>query len=159
MDSCVCFPFLPRILTSVSICPSFVQTTKNGIKTERFSNFNLIDLAGSERQRRTDATGSERGRENRKKTVTHIQFIFIVFFFALFVFSSFSLSVLLDSCPRDRLKEANQINKSLSALGNVIMALVSVARTGKRRHIQYRDSKLTFLLKVSPSTQHMHTHA
>jgi hypothetical protein len=42
----------------------------------------------------------------------------------------------------DRLKEANKINLSLSALGNVISALVD----GKSQHIPYRDSKLTRLL-------------
>lgn len=45
-----------------------------------------------------------------------------------------------------RLKEASAINKSLSALGNVIKALVDVS-DGKDRHVPYRDSKLTFLLK------------
>ncbi len=44
----------------------------------------------------------------------------------------------------DRLKEANKINLSLSALGNVISALVD----GKMKHIPYRDSKLTRLLQV-----------
>ena len=43
----------------------------------------------------------------------------------------------------DRLKEATKINLSLSALGNVISALVD----GKSQHIPYRDSKLTFILK------------
>ena len=47
-----------------------------------------------------------------------------------------------------RLKEASNINKSLSALGNVIMSLVDIQK-GKTRHIAYRDSKLTFLLKDS----------
>eukprot|EP00899_Mesostigma_viride_P012003 jgi/Mesvir1/20803/Mv07906-RA.3 len=46
------------------------------------------------------------------------------------------------------LKEAGSINKSLSALGNVIHALVDVAE-GNERHVPYRDSKLTFLLKDS----------
>ncbi|EQC42368.1 hypothetical protein SDRG_00106 [Saprolegnia diclina VS20] len=45
-----------------------------------------------------------------------------------------------------RLKEASQINKSLSVLGNVITALVDVSR-GVKRHVNYRDSKLTFLLR------------
>ncbi|XP_046843442.1 kinesin-like protein KIF15 isoform X2 [Xenia sp. Carnegie-2017] len=47
-----------------------------------------------------------------------------------------------------RLKEAGSINKSLSSLGNVIMALVDITH-GKQRHVPYRDSKLTFLLRDS----------
>ena len=45
----------------------------------------------------------------------------------------------------DRLKEATKINLSLSALGNVIAALVD----GKSSHVPYRDSKLTRLLQDS----------
>eukprot|EP00808_Paulinella_micropora_P000184 g70508.t1 len=82
------------------------KTSPDGLTTERFSRFNLIDLAGSERQKMTNASG-------------------------------------------DRLQEASRINASLSALGNVIMALVDMARTGKKRHVHYRDSKLTFLLQVT----------
>ncbi|WOH15809.1 hypothetical protein DCAR_0935355 [Daucus carota subsp. sativus] len=48
----------------------------------------------------------------------------------------------------DRLKEAANINKSLSTLGLVIMSLVDVAH-GKHRHVPYRDSRLTFLLQDS----------
>lgn len=44
-----------------------------------------------------------------------------------------------------RLKEATKINLSLSALGNVISALVD----GKSSHVPYRDSKLTRLLQDS----------
>ncbi|XP_039592110.1 kinesin-like protein KIF15-A isoform X2 [Polypterus senegalus] len=47
-----------------------------------------------------------------------------------------------------RLKEAGSINRSLSCLGQVMMALVDVSN-GKSRHICYRDSKLTFLLRDS----------
>ncbi|NXY25675.1 KIF15 protein, partial [Atrichornis clamosus] len=47
-----------------------------------------------------------------------------------------------------RLKEAGNINRSLSCLGQVITALVDVGN-GKQRHICYRDSKLTFLLRDS----------
>ena len=43
------------------------------------------------------------------------------------------------------MKEATKINLSLSALGNVISALVD----GKIYHIPYRDSKLTRLLQDS----------
>mmetsp|Transcript_26683 Transcript_26683/g.38260 ORF Transcript_26683/g.38260 Transcript_26683/m.38260 type:complete len:627 (-) Transcript_26683:262-2142(-) len=45
----------------------------------------------------------------------------------------------------DRLREATNINLSLSALGNVISALVD----GKSQHIPYRDSKLTRILQDS----------
>ena len=62
-----------------------------------------MDLAGSERQKKTGASG-------------------------------------------DRLKEGSKINLSLSALGNVISALVD---SGKGKHIPYRDSKLTRLLQDS----------
>src|SRR5262245_1449345 len=44
----------------------------------------------------------------------------------------------------DRLKEAQAINKSLSALGNTIAALQK-----KQAHVPYRDSKLTYLLQDS----------
>jgi hypothetical protein len=81
------------------------RVTEDGLVNFKSSRFHLIDLAGSERQKLTDAAG-------------------------------------------DRLKEAGMINKSLSALGNVINSLVDISE-GRSRHVHYRDSKLTFLLKDS----------
>lgn len=48
----------------------------------------------------------------------------------------------------DRLKEASSINSSLLTLGNVINALVD-RENGRDRHVPFRDSKLTFLLRDS----------
>eukprot|EP00043_Microstomoeca_roanoka_P019702 m.225410 g.225410 ORF g.225410 m.225410 type:complete len:1315 (+) comp17041_c0_seq4:136-4080(+) len=82
-----------------------LETRSDGLRNVKIARLNLIDLAGSERQKDTQADGT-------------------------------------------RLREAGQINKSLSTLGNVITALVSAAN-GKQRHVPYRDSKLTFLLRDS----------
>merc|ERR1712194_326089 len=76
-----------------------------GICNIKVSKFHFVDLAGSECQKQTGATG-------------------------------------------DRLKEASNINKSLTVLGGVINSLVEVAE-GKKVFIRYRDSKLTHLLKDS----------
>ncbi|AMD20682.1 HDL062Wp [Eremothecium sinecaudum] len=47
----------------------------------------------------------------------------------------------------DRLRETQNINKSLSCLGDVIYALNSPE--GTKRHIPFRNSKLTYLLQYS----------
>jgi kinesin family protein C1 len=52
---------------------------------------------------------------------------------------------------KDRLKETQAINKSLSALGDVIAALGNAGAGGEKGHIPYRNSKLTYLLQNSLS--------
>ena len=81
------------------------HTSSEGLVNTRRARLNLIDLAGSERQKSAGSGGKQ-------------------------------------------LKEGCHINKSLSALGSVINALVEVSQ-GRARHIPFRDSKLTFLLKDS----------
>ena len=49
----------------------------------------------------------------------------------------------------DRLKEAQNINKSLSCLKDVIAALSSSSTGQQTSHIPYRNSKLTYLLQYS----------
>ncbi|KPI89058.1 putative kinesin [Leptomonas seymouri] len=50
----------------------------------------------------------------------------------------------------ETMMEAIHINKSLSALGNVVVKLVEQAKhPNKRTHIPYKDSKLTYLLQSS----------
>ena len=90
------------VLTTIIERKSMSHTGVWNMKTSRF---HIIDLAGSERSKNTDAVG-------------------------------------------ERLKEAGMINKSLSALGNVINSLVDLSE-GKSRHVPYRDSKLTFILRDS----------
>jgi hypothetical protein len=46
----------------------------------------------------------------------------------------------------DRVNEMNSINGSLSALASVVAALTAGAA---RKHVPYRDSRLTHLLQVN----------
>ena len=108
------------------------------------SLLNLVDLAGSERQRDTHTVGL------RLKVVPPSYCLPSphVYMHSLPPSLPPSLSLLLPpSLLLTNSQEAGSINKSLSALGNVIMALVDITH-GKSRHVHYRDSKLTFLLRV-----------
>jgi kinesin family protein 3/17 len=86
----------------------------------RAGKLNLVDLAGSERQSKT------------RKILSIIR-------------EEKSTSFIHTDAEGERLREATRINLSLSALGNVISALVD----GRSKHIPYRDSKLTRLLQDS----------
>ena len=67
---------------------------------------------------------------------------FFLFFLSFHIFLFFFLYYYI--VTGDQLTEAKHINKSLSALGNVTMALAHRDRT---KHVPYRDSKLTYLLQ------------
>lgn len=86
---------------SLFVCTVFQKNTKND--STKLGKLYCIDLAGSEKTMKTNATGQT-------------------------------------------LEEAKMINKSLSALGNVINALTEAK---KNKHIPYRDSKLTQILQES----------
>ncbi len=51
---------------------------------------------------------------------------------------------------KERVRETQSINKSLSALGDVIAALGEKSG-GENKHVPYRNSKLTYLLQNSLS--------
>jgi len=58
----------------------------------------------------------------------------------------------------ERLKEASSINKSLSTLGGVIFALgVNCLNPNETRHVPFRDSKLTLLLRTSLNPKNCRT--
>lgn len=85
---------------------------------------NLIDLAGSERIDKSGCTG-----DRLKETQVRIK-NFHVFYYLLFLIKSY-------------FKLIQAINASLSALGDVISALIQ-----KKGHVPFRNSILTHLLQV-----------
>lgn len=105
------------------------QTCGPGATTKQVVHLNLVDLAGSERQQGV----VDQARSNNPQ-----------------------------QCNPVSVKEASAINKSLSALTNVIMSLSQDEKRwrksfgstrgcafGHRSFVNYRDSKLTFLLRDS----------
>jgi len=53
---------------------------------------------------------------------------------------------------KDRLKETRNINKSLSALGDVIATLDGKGDGKSDKHIPYRNSKVTLILATNTPT-------
>ncbi|KAF5316122.1 hypothetical protein D9619_006622 [Psilocybe cf. subviscida] len=56
-----------------------------------------------------------------------------------------------NGADKERVRETQNINRSLSALGDVIAALGEKGEKGSDKHIPYRNSKLTYLLQNSLS--------
>ncbi|KAF9564896.1 kinesin-domain-containing protein [Agrocybe pediades] len=56
-----------------------------------------------------------------------------------------------NGADKERVRETQNINRSLSALGDVIAALGEKGEKGGDKHIPYRNSKLTYLLQNSLS--------
>jgi hypothetical protein len=80
------------------------------------------------------------------KTVSHLTFVDL----------AGSERQIATGATGDRLKEAGCINQSLSVLGGVIYALGMNCNTpdsGDLKHVPYRDSKLTLLLRSSLGTR------
>lgn len=95
--------------------------TNGSVSTGKLS---LVDLAGSERAAKTGA------KDHQLKVGSYV-----MFWLALQVIETMTESIRYSSRP---LQEANSINKSLSALGDVISAL-----SAELPHVPYRNSKLT----------------
>ena len=110
---------------------------------------NLVDLAGSERQSKTQASQTKcQPAEPRSEPAGGWGRACRGVGLRLAIRSPSVHRLLslpaVSQASGERLKEATKINLSLSALGNVISALVD----GRSTHIPYRDSKLTRLLQA-----------
>ena len=103
---------------------------------------NLVDLAGSERQSKTGATGAQRKgvcRSLMRKAGGHEQPSQHFACAEQLLLALLSAVLWMRAHAGDRLKEGIKINLSLTALGNVISALVD----GKASHIPYRRGNLS----------------
>ncbi|KAJ7967416.1 Kinesin [Quillaja saponaria] len=112
------------------------EDVKKGVYVENLSEFD-VQTVSDILQLLTE------GSSNRKDSTTNLRFARLNL-----VDLAGSERQKTSGAEGERLKEAANINKSLSTLGHVIMVLLDVAN-GKPRHIPYRDSRLTFLLQDS----------
>ena len=103
-----------------------------------------MDLAGSERAKRTKAEG-------KKQFIFQLQPCIINVGSTAMEQYNTKLTI-----TGDRLKEGININKGLLALGNVISALGDPDKKGK--FVPYRDSKITRLLQDSLGKSHTQSH-
>jgi hypothetical protein len=82
-----------------------------------------------------------------KKNITAGKSVIIFCTFSCHYFPAGSERADSTGATGDRLKEGANINKSLSALGNVISALADLSMGKKKVMVPYRDSVLTKLLQ------------
>ena len=107
---------------------------QSGVSGEKVSRMSLVDLAGSERAVKTGAVG-ERLKEGQLFVYNFLLFFLKIDLF-IFDFHEFFIT-------------GSNINKSLTTLGLVISKLADQASGKvKDKFIPYRDSTLTWLLKV-----------
>lgn len=109
------------------------QLSNESADASRRSKINLVDLAGSERLSQTCASGD-------RLKVCHITFNYLII-----VWQFYSYNNKINCTP----KEGVSINKSLLTLGKVIASLAENTSNRKRGFVPYRESVLTWLLKVS----------
>ncbi|KAK6977723.1 kinesin-like protein [Favolaschia claudopus] len=116
-----------RSSRSHSVFTLRIRGVHAGGEQARVGTLNLVDLAGSER---LGALGHHMGAGSGSGSGAGL-----------------GASVMGGGERGERLKETQSINRSLSALGDVVAALGS----GPGAHVPYRNSKLTYLLQNSLS--------
>lgn len=136
-------------ITTIECCET--MGTENHI---RVGKLNMVDLAGSERQSKTNASGerwavfvvhsfkTQFDVGKKRLLLKPTDYISLPWKLSITKYKEHEVLSDMNTC---RFREATKINLSLSALGNVIHALVEE----NTNHIPYRDSKLTRLLQDS----------
>lgn len=104
-------------------------TVSSELGISRVSKINLVDLAGSERihPEHADPASSFVEEKEEKEEAKRVK----------------------TAGGKERAQETGSINRSLLCLGRVINVLADNHFSQKQSHVNYRDSKLTFLLKDS----------